>query len=52
MAVHLSVSLQEESSGEDEEEEEDLFDEEGDKFVAPSKNVRFRRFGQEGTRNA
>jgi len=36
----------------DEEEEEDLFDEEGDKFVAPSKNVRFRRFGQEGTRNA
>jgi len=39
-------------TSQDEEEEEDLFDEEGDKFVAPSKNVRFRRFGQEGTRNA
>ena len=37
---------------EDEDEEDDVFDEDGDRFVAPSRNARFRKFGKEGTKNA
>ncbi len=36
----------------EEEEEDDLFDEDGDKFVAPSRKTRFRKFGAEGTKTA
>lgn len=36
----------------DEDEEDDVFDEDGDRFVAPSRNARFRKFGKEGTKNA